>query len=261
MALELQEILDGKVLKLDNFEELKKDFSEKIKKYQNLVVTEDAIGLAKKDRANLNKRIDTIKSLRTRAKKEIVGTFENQCKELIEILELGVNNIDKQVKEYEQKEKDLKKENVEKLFSELELHKAITLEKVWNEKWVNKGYSLEEIKKELIGIHNKFSDDIEILASICGNEVEFEIGSQELERTLDLKKARDQVMNYREIERIKKEKQSKVTSHYEEKTFEIGFIVQVSYNQATALNDFLAINGIKFVQLTKEQIKEIKGEE
>lgn len=260
MALELQEIMDGKVLKLDNFEELKKDFSEKIKKYQNLVVTEDAIGLAKKDRASLNKRIDTIKTLRTRAKKEIVGTFENQCKELIEILELGVNNIDKQVKEYEQKEKGLKKENVEKLFSELELHKAITLEKVWNEKWVNKGYSLEEIKKELIGIHNKFSDDIEILASICGNEVEFEIGSQELERTLDLKKARDQVMNYREIERIKKEKQSKVTSHYEEKIFELGFIVQVSYNQATALNDFLATNGIKFAQLTKEQIKEIKGE-
>ena len=257
MALELQEIYENNIVKLDNFEGLKKQYQEKIKKYQNLVVTEDAIAQAKKDRANLNQKIKQINDLKKNVKKDVIGLFENQCKEIMDIIELGVKNIDTQVKDFEQREKDLKKENVEKLFSELELHEAITLEKVWNEKWVNKGYTLKEIEQELLGINEKFKEDYEVLESVCGNEVELEIGSQELTRTLELKKAIDSVKHYRELERIKKEKASKSMQKFDEKTFKIGFIVEGSFNQITALNNFLQENGLKFVQLSKDQIENI----
>ena len=255
---ELQEVLENKVLKLDNFDEIKEICKESVKKYSTLIVTEDAIGLAKKDRANLNARIKSISELRSKAKKEVVGKFDAQCKELIDILLVGVENIDKQVKDFEEKEKEAKKESIIHLFSELELNDAIVLGNVWNERWLNKTYPLEEIKNELVGINNKLNDDLEVIESLCVNDVELEIGKNELLKNLDLKKAIDKIKECREIEKIKKDKIK--TTHYDEKIFELGFIVQVSYNQATALNDFLATNGIKFVQLTKEQIKKIKGE-
>ena len=51
-----------------NYEELKKELTEKVENYKNLVYTEENINMAKKDRANLNKLKKAINDEKIRVK-------------------------------------------------------------------------------------------------------------------------------------------------------------------------------------------------
>ena len=86
-----------------NFEELKAELSEKIKPYETLAVTEDDLKSAKSDKATLNKLKKALNDKKVEVKKEYISpleNFEKQVKELVEIIDKGVNNIDTQVKDF-----------------------------------------------------------------------------------------------------------------------------------------------------------------
>ena len=151
-----------------NFEELKAELSEKIKPYETLAVTEDDLKSAKSDRATLNKLKKALNDKKVEVKKEYISpleNFEKQVKELVEIIDKGVNNIDTQVKDFEKKEVDEKLKEIASFYVEEfpDYYEVLKLEKVIPNKWQNKTCKLETIKQEIRDKVFKFENDIKVI--------------------------------------------------------------------------------------------------
>lgn len=154
-----------------NFEELKAELSEKIKPYETLAVTEDDLKSAKSDRAALNKLKKALNDKKVEVKKEYISpleSFEKQVKELVEIIDKGVNNIDTQVKDFEKKEVDEKLKEIASFYVEEfpDYYEVLKLEKVIPNKWQNKTCKLETIKQEIRDKVFKFENDIKVIKAM-----------------------------------------------------------------------------------------------
>ena len=154
-----------------NFEELKAELSEKIKPYETLAVTEDDLKSAKSDRATLNKLKKALNDKKVEVKKEYISpleSFEKQVKELVEIIDKGVNNIDTQVKDFEKKELDEKLKEIASFYVEEfpDYYEVLKLERVIPEKWQNKTCKLETIKQEIRDKVFKFENDIKVIKAM-----------------------------------------------------------------------------------------------
>ena len=91
-----------------NFDELKAEIGEALEKYKGLVYTDATIKDAKSDRAALNKFKDALETKRKEIKKRSMIPYEafaEQVKVLTSLIDFPLNEIDKQVKAYEEKKK------------------------------------------------------------------------------------------------------------------------------------------------------------
>lgn len=154
-----------------NFEELKAELSEKIKPYETLAVTEDDLKSAKSDRAALNKLKKALNDKKVEVKKEYISpleNFEKQVKELVEIIDKGVNNIDSQVKDFEKKELDAKLKAIADFYvTEFpNYHKILKLERIIPDKWQNKTCKLEAIEQEIRDKVFKFDNGIKVIKAM-----------------------------------------------------------------------------------------------
>lgn len=92
-----------------NFDELKREIGEALEKYRGLVYTDATIKDAKADRAALNKFKDALETKRKEVKKRLMipyDDFAGQVKVLTGLIDFPLNEIDKQVKAYEEKKKE-----------------------------------------------------------------------------------------------------------------------------------------------------------
>lgn len=91
-----------------NFDELKQEIGASLEKYKGLVYTDATIKDAKADRAALNKFRDALETKRKEIKKRSMIPYEafaEQVKVLTGLIDFPLNEIDKQVKAYEEKKK------------------------------------------------------------------------------------------------------------------------------------------------------------
>lgn len=151
-----------------NYEELKTELESKLTYYNNLVVTEDTIGKGKEERANLNKLKTAIDDKRKEIEKEFnkpLEALKSQCKELVGMIDSASKSIDKQVKAFEDAEKDKKQAEIEELFENHigDLNGLVTLDKIFDAKWLNKGSKLKEIDKEIKDKLFKIDNNIKII--------------------------------------------------------------------------------------------------
>ena len=111
MELKIVSLENGYVQKIENFEELKNELTERTEKYKNLVYTDEQISLAKADRASLRKLVDALDSRRKEYKKHCLKPyedFEKAVKTLTGIINEPIGLIDKQVKAFESLKKEEK---------------------------------------------------------------------------------------------------------------------------------------------------------
>lgn len=135
-----------------NFEELKTQIKAGLEHYANIVYTENDIPVAKKDRADLNRLSKAIDDKRKEMKKlylQPYEEFEAQAKELTAMIDAQSAEIDKQVKEFEQREKDAKQAAIHKIYDEEigGLRELIPYAKIHDAKWLNKGTTLKAIRE------------------------------------------------------------------------------------------------------------------
>ncbi len=94
---------DGFIKKISwNHEEIKKEVTEKVSYYTNLVYTDEQIKEAKADRAKLNKFANVLDDKRKEIKKQCLAPyndFEEKIKEIVAVVMEQIGMIDKQVKE------------------------------------------------------------------------------------------------------------------------------------------------------------------
>ena len=154
-----------------NYAELKKEIAERTLPYKGLIVTEDAIPTAKADLAKLRKLEKAIDDRRKDVKKEYNAPymeFEAKIKDILSDIQEAEQNIDSQVKGFEKQAEDEKLAQIQKFFGLAfgELAKDVRFEKVYNPKWLNKGYKMAEIEEEIAAASNKLHADIEVVKSL-----------------------------------------------------------------------------------------------
>ena len=149
-----------------NHEEIEKAVAEKMSYYRGLVYSDDQIIEAKKDRAALNKFVAALKAKDREIKKLCLQPYEEFHAKMLQIIaqvEEPAALIDKQVKEYEDAQRAAKLEEIRKLYESKGFQPWVTLERIMNDSWLNKSYSLKKVEAELSSIQHSIGEDILVI--------------------------------------------------------------------------------------------------
>ena len=215
-----------------NFDEMEAALTESIAPYEKLIVSEDAITEAKNDRARINKTKGNIDSYRKLVKgiyTEPLKQFEEKCKALCAICDRGLQNIDHQLADFEERRKEEKKSCLEDYFQTVSEKMAypeyLSFEDVLHPKWENKGTSLDECKKYIdertakvdievkairnlhseweTALLNEYQKSLDFFAVVTLNEQLTQKAQQEAERKR--KQQEEQARREAELERQRQE--------------------------------------------------------
>lgn len=192
-----------------NYEELKAELTEKVAFYETLVYTDDQVKDAKADRATLNKLKKTLNDERIRREKEYMqplNEFKAQVNEIIGIIDKPIAVIDKQVKEFEDQKKAKKQKDIEELFAGMGFQSFVTLEKIWDPKWLNASTSMKSIEEQMRSRMYQIGDDVLTLHNLP--EFGFE-ATEVYKQTLDINKAIKEAQRMAEITKAKAEAEAR----------------------------------------------------
>lgn len=254
-----------------NYKELKENLSEKLKVYANAVYTEDTIKEAEKDRANLNKLSKALNDKKIEIKKQVLKPledYENKTKELMNMIADANSNIDKQIKIFEQKQKDDKLKQIVEIFEKSvgELVDIFNFDKIYNEQWLNKTYTMKKVEADILHSITKANQDLNIiqnlgvnteletrLTSYYFNEANLNLSATMQEKTRieeEQKKVEELQKKQKNIQNIAKNEENTIKSTQNvaksEEKQQIDFRVWVTQEQKIKLRDFLVSNNIKY---------------
>lgn len=143
-------------IEFKGYDDLKKQLEEDVSKYQNYIVTQDTLDFDTKLRAELNKKAKAIDDKRKEIEALIsapIKEFKNKCDVLKNLYVEVSKNIDIQIKKFEEDRKKIKKDEINqliyKLSSELGLKDKYRELLEFDERYLNKTYSIEEVQKDL----------------------------------------------------------------------------------------------------------------
>ena len=169
MELKINDFQAPKLISF-NYEELKAELTERVKKYETLVYSDSEIKDAKNDRADLNKLKKVLNDERIRLEKEYMqpfNTFKAQITEIIGIIDKPVGLIDKQIKDFENSKKKEKKEAIKEIFDRTSHPEWLEFDLMFNDDWLKAAYSMSHIEKQVIpdniGIHVRNADTLQNL--------------------------------------------------------------------------------------------------
>lgn len=198
-----------------NFEELKEEITNKSALYKNMVYTDETIKDAKSDRALLNKFKTALEDKRKEVKKQCLepyNQFEKQIKELVAIIDEPVKLIGEQITEFEDREKAEKHEQIIELFNKAGFQSFVTLEQIYDPKWLNKSVSLKSIEEELTNTVYRIGHDVTTINSL--KEYSFE-ALEHYKKTLDLAGAIAEGQRLADIQKHKLEHEAEVKAREE----------------------------------------------
>ena len=125
-----------------NFKQVEDQLVEKLSVYSGVIVTEDTVAASKKDVAEIRKTKASIDDVRKSVKKQWMipyEEFEEKCNHLLELCDGPINEINSQIKEFEEKKKAAKKQVVEELYEKTigEYSEYLPFEQIFDAKWLN----------------------------------------------------------------------------------------------------------------------------
>lgn len=268
-----------------NFEEVKAWLAEELQPYTSMVVTEDAVADAKKHLAKLRKLKDSINAQKIAVKKEWMRPYteyEDQAKELMGLVVEGIDNINGQVKAFDEKRREEKLARLEDFFLENlygnHLEAFLTWNDVLDQRWGNATFDEDEAKAL---IEDRFRQTQEDLDAIRDLDSPFETELlDDYANTHDLRgvlQKNTRLKMREEAERREKERKAAETFDEAEnaadgfdanpapvqapqfirpmeeepkqrpvKTYTLSFEVIVTMEQAHALKDFFLEQGIEY---------------
>lgn len=238
--------IELKRITIKNKDEIIKKLKEDLKKYDK-ILTKDTLKDGAKDRAKLNNLVKDIEDKRKEIKKAVMIPYEEiekDFKEITGLISQASTKLDKQIKEFEEEEKIKKQIDIDKL-----LEANTTGLNFKNEKWLNKGYTLENIKDEISEFVIKFNQDMEILKD---EEI---VIKDYYKRTLNISQA---LLEKKRLEELrKKEEQSdkelEEVKQVIQETVELKTTLTLQFdltrNEAIKLKQFLIDNDIEYKDL------------
>ncbi len=255
---------ENAIKKIDwNYEELKQEITTRANDYKTLVYTDDNIKDAKSDRANLNKFIKVLDTKRKDVKKmmlEPYTEFESQVKELIGIIGEANDNIDSQVKAYEQKKRDEKLVKVQEIydgiFGDSDLLSILTWDKVFKPTYLNATTTLKSIKAEMTELLERVTSELDIINNDDG-EYQFEMKEAYL-KNFSMTDALTVKQKFEEDARRKAEyeakRQAEIEARKERERAEAERVASVGKEQTNENAEIAAAKTVNAVEKVTEQL-------
>ena len=192
-----------------NYEELKTGLEEKVSMYETIVYTDDQIKDAKADKANLNKLKKALNDERIRREKEYMEPFNDfkaKVNEIISIIDKPIAVIDRQVKAYEEAQKEAKFREIHDYFITRELPDDMPglFEKIFSDKWLNASVSMKSIREEINSRLEQIEMDVKIIEDLP--EFGFE-AMEEYKSSLNIRNALSEANRLVEVAKRKAEQQ------------------------------------------------------
>lgn len=246
-----------------NFDELKQELTKKASDYMNLVYSDDQMKEAKKDRANLRKFVTALEEKRKEIQKQVMIPYEDfkeKEKELVGIINEAINNIDQQVKGYEESLRQEKLKKVQEIYKECigDLDLVVPLDKIFSEKWLNATTTLKSIKEDIYGIYERVNSDLKIInADTSGYAFEMK---EEYLKAFDFSAAIAKKQQLEETERKKSLYEEQGKKEAEERAARIAQEAAAVENagkvavENTAQMSYIDENGNPVAELPKERV-------
>ena len=247
-----------------NYKQLKKELSDNLKKYEGLTFIDDKISEAKTDRASLNKLKKAINDEKILIKKKFIVpyvAFEDKIKELMGMIEKPIDEIDSQVKAFEEKTRKEKKDKIFELFEEINSD-IVKMEMVYDETWLNSSVGIKRVTEEIEKKVESIENDVKAIRSFKSDfEVQLEdlyfktlnLGQVFIEKTRldELKKAKDEEKKEPEPEKPPVIKAERIVMNDVETVDEMDFRVWATKTQLDDLKTFLVENKIRYGKVPK----------
>lgn len=229
-----------------NFEEIKKQIENEVEKFDGLIYNIDTIQDAKTDKATLNKLAKSLNDERIKIEKEFNKPFiefKNKVKSLVDSIKGISQKIDEQVKSYEEKEKQEKMQYVNELYAkELENYDFdLSIDLIFNDKWLNKSKSENEIISEMQHNLMNVRDNIKLIKALNSKHekqlLDKYMSTLDMDRVLELKEELDKVVVDIDIP----------ISNEQEKTQEYNITVICTNSQLKAIEDYIKTINVKYL--------------
>lgn len=137
------------VIELENQDLLEEAVDAFIQRYQGTVVTAETLKESKKSRAELNKLSKALDEKRKADKKEFLAPlsqFESEMKRIKSKVDQCSDDINVQVKDFEQKEREEKRNQIIALIQEMAINYDVSPDEIEIEpKWLNKSASKKSV--------------------------------------------------------------------------------------------------------------------
>jgi len=188
-----------------NKEDIKREVSAMLTKYDGLVYTDKQIKDAKADRAKLNKLYKALDDKRKEMKKLCMAPyekFESEMKEVLALISEQIGHIDGQVKEYEEVKKKEKLDQIQQAFIEEGFQPFVTFEAIYDPKWLNASVSMKQVKEALEQRKYQIGTDIHTLNQLP--EFGFE-AKEAYKKSLNLQQAISEARRMSDIAKAKAE--------------------------------------------------------
>ena len=148
-----------------NLEQLEQEVQSYLKIYKGLVITPDQVKDSKKIRAELNKSKKELNARKIAVKKEFMAPyteFETQVKNIMKQIDEVSSEIDTQIKNFEQKEKDYKKQAIFDYFEMFGID-YIDFNLIFKEKWLNKSVKTFDWQKEMTSAVDRVKTNLKLI--------------------------------------------------------------------------------------------------
>lgn len=245
-----------------NYEEIRGWLIENLAGYKKMAVTKDSILDAKAARAKVNNLSKSISEYRVQVKRQYMVPFEDferKAKELSAICAETSSVLDTQIKEIEDKEKDMKIQDLRNFFNQNVGDSApyIVFERIYNPKWANKTFSIEDARKEILTQIGKCVIDI---GAIRGLKSPYEAALLdeyvETGNVAACVQKNAKLIQIAQTERQEEKKQAKAeedddVQRQNEAIFKITFTAMGTKNQLTGLANYMRAAKIPYKRAEK----------
>ena len=156
-----------------NNEDLKQELAEKLASYKTLVVTQETIPAAKKDRADLNRLKEAIEARRKEVKAQCLApynAFEASVRELTALINEPIAAIDRQLAAFEAARREKRRADLEHFWRDNigDLRELLPLERIYNKRWENASMPLIQATRELTDAITRVRSDMGALRALGG---------------------------------------------------------------------------------------------
>lgn len=265
-----------------NYEEMKAELIKQAHDYETAVYSEQQIKQAKEDRSKLNalkRALNEERLKREREWMEPFQTFKNQINEIISIIDKPIGIIDRQIKEYDERQKAEKQDRIDVFFDNYKENNPcpewLQSSDIFNLRWLNATCSEKTWQTEMVDRIRGILVDIETIQSlpdysfeamtVYKSSLDLAAALKEGKRLADIQKAKEAEQKAREqAEEAQKILADKVRGSHSAQEAEIEVFAQQIENDKAALEKGKN-EGVRrwWVNIracvTLEQSKDIKG--
>lgn len=261
-----------------NARELLQAIEPQLKKF-DYVVTDDTLKNAKTDRASLNNLVRTIQSERKKIEDEVFGEWKKEKADIMALekrLSASADNLDAGIKQLEEKDKEIKKKQIDEFW--YTLTKKYPFELVFEKKMLNKTVTVKQIEDHLKKILAKAIEGEHMMETFLPQDkFQAEQVKDVYYRTMDLAKAKARadelarisqtvktveqtVQEQPKVEPVKEEPKKVVTSSSTSGIYGATFAVEGTYDDMANLSKELVLLFKKYNIKAKVEKKWKKGQ-